>query len=141
MTTKLPIRRFLIVMAIALLVGCAAILYRGWGKHNVETDIQNTFFPLAMALRSYQADYRSPAENLRRLVPHYISRIPSSRFADAIECSVIDDGREWQLSIRSRAFAQQRLYLYRSTQKLTPDEAERVLEPTPHGMLFVLRER
>jgi len=134
-----PIFRLVVVATIVMVAVFAVGVYRAWHQYKVEVEIQNTFFPLAKALHDYEGDYRSPARNLTQLVPHYISQLPTSRFAAPVEYSVIDGGKGWQFSIRSCTLSQPRLYCYRPTQKFTPDEENRILN-TRHDMLTVLRE-
>jgi hypothetical protein len=141
MLAKKLIFRFITAAVIVFLAGCALTLYRSWSEYTAEAKIQNAFFPLAQALCRYEDDFRSPARSLKQLLPHYISQIPTSRLADSVEYAVIDDGQAWQLTIHSRALSPPRLYLYRSTNKLTPDEQRRVVGENPHGMLVVLREQ
>ena len=135
-------RSFLLLVAAVIIASVAVFavsLYRRIHVFAVEDQIHGTFFPVAKALYDYEDAHSSPATNLTQLVPGYISRLPSSRFADLVEYSVIDDGKAWQLSIHSRALSQPRLYCCRSTQKFTADEEQRVLRRY-HSFWTVLRE-
>jgi hypothetical protein len=135
-------RSILIFVAVAFLVVVAVFavgFYRAWHVFAVEDQIHGTFFPVVKALDDFERDHHSPATNLTQLVPAYLPQLPSSRFADSVDYSVIDDGKAWQLSIHSRALSQARLYCCRSTQKFTADEERRVVQRY-HGYWTVLRE-
>ena len=136
-------RSIILSVAIMVLVGVAVFgvgLYRAWHAFTVEDQIHGAFFPVAMALYDYEHDHSSPATNLTQLVPAYIPQLPSSRFADSVEYSVIDGGKAWQLSIHSSTLSQRRVYCCRSTQKFTTDEERRVLLRY-HAVWTVLREQ
>jgi len=140
MTGKGQILRFVGVAAVVVLAVYAVILDRAWHEYNIDGEIVNTYFPLAMALRDYERDNRSPAKEVRWLMPHYIAKIPSSRFADTVEYAVINDGKGWQISIHSRALSPPRVYLYRSTGKLSVEEEKRLVERDSHSEMTILRE-
>jgi hypothetical protein len=133
---------FLLVVVVVIAVGAvfAVSTYKRIHAFAVEDQIHGTFYPVAKALYDFEHDHNSPATNLTQLVPGYIAQLPSSRFADSVEYSVIDSGKAWQLSIYSRALSESRIYCCRSTQKFTADEERRVLLRY-HAVWTVLREQ
>lgn len=139
MSVKRPIILFIAIVIATVVTVTGVGLHRAWHTFSVEDQIHGTFFPVAMALFNYEHNHSSPASNLAQLVPMYISQIPSSRFADSVEYSVINGGKAWQLSIHSRALSQPRLYCCRSSQQFTAEEARRIVLRY-HGIWTVLRE-
>ena len=136
-------RSIFILVAVVVVVAVAVFavsFYRRIHAFAVEDQIHGTFYPVANALFGFEHDHNSPATNLTQLVPGYIDQLPSSRFADSLDYSVIDGGKAWQLSIHSRALAEPRIYFCRSTQKFTADEEQRVLLRY-HAVWTVLREK
>ncbi|MGD0812460.1 MAG: hypothetical protein ABSA83_02555 [Verrucomicrobiota bacterium] len=119
---------FFVAIVVATVVTMAGVgLHQAWHNFSIEDQIHGTFFPVAKALFDYEHDHSSPATNLAQLVPAYIPQIPSSRFADSVDYSVIKDGKGWQLNIHSRALSQPRLYCCRSSQQFTAEEARRIV--------------
>ncbi len=120
---------FLLVAAVVIAIGAVftVSIYKRVHAFAVEDQIHGTFYPVAKALYDFEHDHNSPATNLTQLVPGYIAQLPSSRFADSVDYSVIDGGKAWQLSIHSRALSEPRIYCCRSTQKFSADEEQRVV--------------
>ena len=131
--------RIVAVVLVTAVVVFACGLYRAWHKFVVEDNIHGAFFPVVMALGDYSRDHSSPATNLTQLIPHYLTQIPSSRFADSVEYKLLDDGKAWQFSVHSGALNPPRIYCCRSTQTFTADEEQRVLLKY-HGFWVVLKE-
>ena len=137
-------KRSIFLLAAVVVIAAAAVFAVSTYKHIhafvVEDRIHDAFFPVAAALYDFEHDHKSPATNLTQLVPGYIAQLPSSRFADSVDYSVIDAGKAWQLSIHSRALSEPRVYCCRSTQKFTADEEQRVLLRY-HAVWTVLRDQ
>jgi len=137
-------KRSIFLSVAAVVIVAAALFAVSFYKHihtfAVEDQIHGTFYPVAKALYDFEHDHNSPATNLTQLVPGYIAQLPSSRFADSVDYSVIDDGKAWQLSIHSRALSEPRIYCCRSTQKFTADEEQRVVLRY-HSVWTVLRDQ
>ena len=140
MSLKRSIILSVAVVVIAVVAVFAVSFYKHIHAFAVEDQIHGAFYPVAKALYDFEHDHNSPATNLTQLVPGYIAQLPSSRFADSVDYSVIDGGKAWQLSIHSSALSQPRVYCCRSTQKFTADEEQRVLLRY-HAVWTVLREQ
>jgi hypothetical protein len=140
----MSLKRSIFLLVAAVVVVAAAVFAVSFYKHihtfAVEDQIHDTFYPVAKALYDFEHDHNSPATNLTQLVPGYIAQLPSSRFADSVDYSVINGGKAWQLSIHSGALSEPRIYCCRSTQKFTADEEQRVLLRY-HAVWTVLKDQ
>lgn len=129
----MPRRKTILIVAIVLCllggaVGVVGVpVYQRIRAFSVEDSIHGTFFPVTAALYRYQDEHGSPADSLSALVPEYLNAIPSSILADPPHYKVSPDTKSWELLIYSRALAQPRNYICRSTQVFTPEERRRLL--------------
>ncbi len=124
---KKPVLTVIICHLLAVAVGIGISIYHRVCTFSVEDRIHGTFFPVTAALYLYQQEHGQPADALAALVPEYLSAIPSSPLADLTTYRISPDSQSWELVIHSRALAQPRLYLCRSTQHFTPDETRRII--------------
>jgi hypothetical protein len=134
-----------ILLVIAVIVVCILSVvgfstYDAWHRFAVEDEIHLTFYPLANALYQYEEDHKTAATNLVQLALKYISIIPTSRLVSAIDYTATDDGKVWQLSLRSRALKPPRVYCCRSSQEYTEEEKKRILRRY-HSLWTVLIDR
>jgi hypothetical protein len=89
-----------------------------------EERICGAFDPVISALDQFQEQTGSLPTNLTQLVPQYLPKLPNTPVADSIEYSVLPDGTNWQLSVRSSVRGKPELFVH-SSRDFTDEEQRR----------------
>jgi hypothetical protein len=135
-------KKILLGILLFILVGvmCFAwILYEAVHRWGVEGRIHGTFFPVVHALFEYEDATGAPAKSLQDLIPKYLDAIPTCSIADSVSYRLLDNGKDWELAIRSTALRKPRVYVHRSNKSFTPEEEKKIVLHY-HGVWYVLEE-
>src|SRR6476620_6779383 len=114
--------KWIIWSVVAVIAFTVALLAHGfftaYNRFMNEERICGAFHPVIRALDQFQEQTGSLPTNLAQLVPQYVSRLPGTPVADAIEYRVLP-GTNWELSVRSSVRGKPELFIQRSSRDFT----------------------
>lgn len=90
-----------------------------------EERICGAFGPVISALDEFQQQTGFSPTNLTQLVPQYLPQLPSAPVADSIDYRLLQDGTNWQLSVRSSVRGAPEVFVRRSSHHFTAEEQRR----------------
>ena len=115
-----------VVAAIAVTVAWFAYsFFTVYTRFMNEERMCGAFHPVIRALDQFQEQTGSLPTSLAQLVPQHLAQLPSAPVADSIDYTVLPDGTNWQLSVRSRVRGKPELFVQRSTRQFTAEEQQR----------------
>jgi len=114
----------------------AYILYTTLFWFGLEDRVVYSYRPVIDAIVSYYEDNDSLPSDINSLIPEYIDSLPNIKEVKSYEYNIIEQ-KDWELIVIAKAKGQKKGFIYRTTQKLTPEE-EKKLWTECHGWFVIL---
>ena len=99
-------------------------IYQTTRDFKIEEEIHKTFSPLLDAINNYADINKDPPSTLDKLLPKFITRIPTSKIIENVEYKLINNGKDWELKLQG----ENNIYIYRFTNIYSAEEKKQIIK-------------